>query len=104
MEAIRVKRAVGGGSLPEGVIDAGRDRTGLAMTDIDALLMDPGPGHADLADGPTPDPLDGLGGRWRAAALGPELDDALVFPRGLDHAPSFDHVMAGGLLHVNILP
>ena len=50
VEPVRDEGPVGGGALPHRVIDARRDRAGLAVADRLALLVDPGAGHADLAD------------------------------------------------------
>lgn len=38
-----------------------------------------------------------------ATALGAELDDAVVFASGLDHAAAFDDVMAGRFFGVDVL-
>ncbi len=40
---------------------------------------------------------------WMAAALRADLHDALVLARGLDHLAAFPHVVAGGLLDVDVL-
>ena len=103
VEAILHERAVGGGPLPHGIVDARGDRPGLALAD---RLPLPG-GSRRGPSRPCRAPRNGRGprrpGRAPCSAAGCRLDDPAILPRRLDDPTPLDDVVADRLLDVDVL-
>lgn len=91
------------GTEPEIEVEVGRGRGGRDLTDVAAELAVPGFGHQHFADGAFAQELHCSLEVGCAAALGADLDHALVTACGFDHEPAFPEVVGAGFLDVDML-
>ena len=103
VEVVLVERPVRCRSKPQVVVHARRHWTIGHDADRIAEASDDGLPHVDGAEPAVTHELHGLGEQRAAAPLRSNLDDPVVAPRRLDHAATFDDVVADGLFDVDVL-
>src|SRR5262249_30091259 len=103
VETILIEWPLGSGAEPEIIVHALGNLFVLPAAYAGTIAGDPGAGERNLAELAGADELDRAGERSAAATLRAHLDDALVPPRRLDHAPAFDQVVRDRLLDIDVL-
>ena len=104
MQAFTGERFLRGRAEPEIVIHLARNILGIRdITDAAAALVAEASGNLDLAEVASLHPLHGILNALGAASLCAGLDNLFVLPGGVHQLAAFPHVVAHGLLHVNIL-
>ena len=104
MQAFAGEGFLGGWAEPEIVIHLARHILGIRdITDAAAALVAKTTGDLDLTEVTSLHPLHGILNALGAASLCAGLDNLLVLPGGVHQLAAFPHVVAHGLLHVNIL-
>ena len=103
MQAFTGEGFLGGRAEPEIVIHLARHILGIRdITDAAAALVAEAAGDLDLAKVAGLHPLHGILNALGATGLCAGLDNLLVLPGSVHQLAAFPHVMAHGLLHVDI--
>src|ERR1041384_758188 len=104
VEAVRVERPLGRGSLPEVVVDPFRHRRVGQFPDRGPSVVAESPRDLDLAELPRAEEFHRRPQALERARVVPHLDDLVVLARRLDELALLPNVVADRLFDVDVLP